>query len=205
MLIGNPPLDTEKNTIGDQIIWETLISKLDDDLIFITFDSTYKKHISFLKNEYKNKVNKELSITENVSFALNKIDVKPSKELIDFENYYKFLFKKAKVNNYRESPLAFAFVNLRNYKLWFLDILDIDLYYEDGTEIQIEPSENPNFNTVLEDIEHTDKSSEMYDTLKKYETEFKNEISALLEKEGYGKIEASNIDYDIVEFIPPND
>lgn len=88
LLIGNPPIDKEKNTIGDQIIWETLISNLEDDLIFITYDHTYKDHISFLKNEYTKRVDKELSITEKVSDALMKIGETPSKELINLENEY---------------------------------------------------------------------------------------------------------------------
>lgn len=94
MLIGNPPIDSVKNTIGDQIIWETLISNLEDDLIFITFDGTYKNHITFLKDEYRRKVCKELIITDKVSVALNEIGVTPSKELIEFEDsrgYINFL------------------------------------------------------------------------------------------------------------------
>ena len=204
MLIGNPPIDDEKNTIGDQIIWETLISNLNDDLIFITYDSTYEDHISFLKAEYRSKVNKDLHITEKVSFALSKIKEKPSTELREFEKFDRHTIKP-KVTFYTESPLVSAFVNLRNYKLWYLDILDIDLYYEDSTEIRIEPSDNPNFSTALEDLESTQKESEMYPSLKKIEDDFKEYISLLLEKEGYGKIEASNIEYEIVEFIEPND
>ena len=200
MLIGNPPIDDEKNTIGDQIIWETLISNLEDDLIFITFDKTYEKHISFLKNEYNKKLGKKLSITEEVSFALSEIGEKPSKELINFEKYDKRL-TKPKVTFYTESPIASAFVNLRNYKQLFLDILDIDLYYEDDTEFRIEPSENPNFSIFLPDLEHTREDSEMYDLLKKTEDGFKKHISSLLENEGYGKVEVNNIEYDIVEFF----
>lgn len=192
MLIGNPPIDDEKNTIGDQIIWETLISNLKDDLIFITSDNTYGDHISFLKNEYKNKVGKELSITDKVSFALSKIKEKPSKELIYFEKYAK-------------NPIVSVSVNLRNYKEWFLDILDIDIYYGDGTESQIQPHEEVQFSTALEDIEFTKKGDEMYESLMKYETEFKNTISSILEREGYGEVDIDAIDYEIVEYIPPED
>ncbi|CAG0999645.1 MAG: hypothetical protein MPEBLZ_03034 [Candidatus Methanoperedens nitroreducens] len=192
MLIGNPPIDDKKNTIGDQIIWETLISNLKDDLIFITYDDTYKNHISFLKNEYKKRVDKELSITDKVSSALTKIKVKPSKELIYFEKYAK-------------TPIVSAFVNLRNFKGWFLDILDIDIYYEDGKELQIQPHEEVQFSTALEDTEFTKKGDEMYDTLKEYETTFKNTISSILNREGYGEVDINAIDYDIVEYIPPED
>lgn len=195
MLIGNPPIDPEKNTIGDQIIWETLISNLEDDLIFITFDNTYENHISFLKNEYKNRVKKELIVTNKVSFALSKIKVKPSHELIYFE----------KSDKYTGSPIVYANVNLRNYKHWFLDILDIDIYCEDDTEYQIQLPEDLQFGTGLEDIKYTEKGSETYDILKEFETGFKNEISSNLEKAGYGKVDINNIEYEIVEFIPPSD
>ena len=40
MLVGNPPDDSKKNTIRDQVIWETLISNLKNDLIFITFSTS---------------------------------------------------------------------------------------------------------------------------------------------------------------------
>ncbi|CAG0980034.1 hypothetical protein METP3_02026 [Methanosarcinales archaeon] len=192
MLIGNPPIDDKKNTIGDQIIWETLISNLKDDLIFITHDKTYENHISFLKNEYKKRVDKELTITDKVSFALSKIEEKPSKSLIYFEKY-------------AENPIVSAYVNLRNFKGWFLDILDIDIYYEDGKEDQIQPHEDIQFNTSLEDIEFTKKGEEMYDTLKKYETAFKNQISSILKNDGYGEVDIDAIDYDIVEYISPED
>lgn len=195
MLIGNPPIDPKKNTIGDQIIWETLISNLEDDLIFITSDNTYENHISFLKNEYKNRVKKELIITNKVSFALSKIEVKPSHELIYFE----------KSDKYTGSPIVYAEVNLRNYKHWFLDILDIDIYCEDGTEYQIQLPEDLQFGTALDDLKYEKKGSETYDILKKIETGFKNEISSNLEKAGYGKVDINDIEYEIVEFIPPSD
>ena len=195
MLIGNPPIDMKKNTIGDQIIWETLISNLEDDLIFITSDNTYEKHISFLKNEYKNIVHKELIVDNKVSFALSKIREKPSHELIYFE----------KSDKYTGSPIVHASVNLRNYKQWFLDILDIDIYCEDGTEYQIQLPEDLQFAPALEDIESTEKGTEMYDILKKCETGFKYEISSNLEKAGYGKVDINDIEYEIVEFIPPSD
>lgn len=198
MLIGNPPIDPEKNTIGDQIIWETLISNLKDDLIFITFDNTYKNHISFLKNEYTKRVGKELSITEKVSFALSKIGETPSIELINYEIYDQHFVKS--------SPIKFVSVNLRNYKLWFLDILDIDVYYEDGTEEQIEDPDNLQFSTELsERAPDINKEPEMYVDFKKCETEFKKEVSLILERTGYGKVDVNDIDYDIVEYIPPDD
>lgn len=204
MLIGNPPIDAEKNTIGDQIIWETLVSNLEDDLIFITFDSTYNTHISFLKTEYKNRVQKELSITDKVSFALSKIKEKPSKELIEFEKYDTHLIKP-KVGTYMGSPIVSVSVNLRNYKLWFLDVLDVDIYYEDGTEVNTELSENPNFTTVIADGTNADKGSEEYEIYENTVMNFKKEMAQLIEKDGFGKVDPNVIDYEVVEYIEPKD
>ena len=204
MLMGNPPIDTEKNTIGDQIIWETLISNLEDNLIFITFDGTYENHISFLKKEYKDKVHKVLSITEKVSFALSKIGEIPSKELINYEKYDQHSIKSI-IETYNKSPIESVSVNLRNFKLWFLDILDIDVYYEDGTEVQTEDPKDLQFSTILERAPDINKEPEMYVEFKEYETEFKKEVSSILERTGYGKVDVNAIEYDIVEYIPPKD
>lgn len=84
-LIGNPPVSKGQDTIGDQVIWETLLSNLDNDLIFITRDNTYKDHRTFLQNEFNQRTKKELSIHENLSFALTKIGATPSKELLEVE------------------------------------------------------------------------------------------------------------------------
>jgi len=198
MLIGNPPKDPEKNTIGDQIIWETLISNLKDDLIFITLDETYKNHISFLKNEYTKRVGKDLSITENVSFALSKIGETPSKELITYEKFDQHFIKS--------NSIEAVSVNLRNYKQWFLDILDIDVYYEDGLEEQIDDPDNLQFSLELSEGEpDINTEPEMYANFKKCETDFKKEVLSLLERIGIGKVDIIDIEYDIVEYIPPTD
>lgn len=98
---------------------------------------------------------------------------------------------RKKEKPYTENLFISAYVHLRNYKLWYLDILDIDLYYEDGTEIQIQLSENPNFSTVLEELEYTRKDSETYPLLKKAKDNFKKYISLLLEKEDDEKVEVN--------------
>lgn len=85
MLLGNPPIDDKKNTIGDQVIWETLISNLENDLIFITLDQTYRDHVTFLNDEFYKRTENKLIIHENVSFALTQIGIRPSNELLEAE------------------------------------------------------------------------------------------------------------------------
>ena len=106
---------------------------------------------------------------------------------------------------YNKSPIESVSVNLRNFKLWFLDILDIDVYYEDGTEVQTEDPKDLQFSTILERAPDINKEPEMYVEFKEYETEFKKEVSSILERTGYGKVDVNAIEYDIVEYIPPKD
>lgn len=84
-LIGNPPR-SNKDTIGDEMNWEIILSNVKDDLVIIARDKTYNDHITFLKKEFKSKTNKELFIDENISFALKKIGEIPSDELNKFED-----------------------------------------------------------------------------------------------------------------------
>jgi hypothetical protein len=85
LLLGNPPISKGQNTIGDQVIWETLLLNLNSDLIFVTLDNTYEDHRTFLQNEFREKTGKKLTIHENVSFALKSIGRTPSKELLEAE------------------------------------------------------------------------------------------------------------------------
>lgn len=54
-LAGNPPISSKKDTIGDEIIWESLLEHVVDDLILISRDSTYKEYSTFLIDEYRNR------------------------------------------------------------------------------------------------------------------------------------------------------
>lgn len=84
-LLGNPPISKEKNTIGDEVTWETILAYIKDDLVIITRDGTYKQRITFLKEEFNLKTKKQLSVYENISEALKIIGAKPSVELNKFE------------------------------------------------------------------------------------------------------------------------
>lgn len=86
LLLGNPPIDKKKGTIGDQIIWETILENIEDDLIIVTEDTTYSEHKLFLENEYSVSTGKNLYITDKISYALAKIGKSSSQALKDFEN-----------------------------------------------------------------------------------------------------------------------
>ncbi|MEZ0295141.1 MAG: PIN domain-containing protein [Candidatus Methylacidiphilales bacterium] len=73
-LLGNPPVSPDKHTIGDELIWETLLKVCEDDLIIVTNDNTYRDNIAFLKHEYFQKTNhKLLAVTASLNEALKKI------------------------------------------------------------------------------------------------------------------------------------
>jgi predicted nucleic acid-binding protein len=84
-LLGNPPGDDRK-TICDELIWETIISNLKEDLIIVSRDTTYKKNSFFLKDEYQKNTGKELIlITNKISDALEKIGLKSSPKTKELE------------------------------------------------------------------------------------------------------------------------
>lgn len=84
-LLGNPPKSTGKDTIGDELIWETLLANLEDDLLFVTRDRTYRNHNAYLVQEYRERTGNALTITDRVSDALALVGRPPSPALIRFE------------------------------------------------------------------------------------------------------------------------
>ncbi|MDD4567876.1 hypothetical protein L21_1939 [Methanoculleus chikugoensis] len=84
-LLGNPPKSTGTDTIGDELIWETLLANLEEDLIFISRDRTYRNHAAYLVREYRERTGSTLTITDRVSDALALVGRPPSPALIGLE------------------------------------------------------------------------------------------------------------------------
>ncbi len=84
-LLGNPPKSMGKDTIGDELIWETLLSNLEEDLIFVTRDRTYRYHTTYLVQEYRERTGSDLTITDRISDALALVGRPPSPALVRFE------------------------------------------------------------------------------------------------------------------------
>ena len=88
-LLGNPPGPKNsgecKHTIGDEVIWETLLEFSKDDLMIISEDSTYNDYNAFLRDEYKEHTGKKLTFSNKISAGLKKLGEKPSKDLGVFE------------------------------------------------------------------------------------------------------------------------
>lgn len=72
-ILGNPPTSPDKHTIGDELIWETLLEQCDKDLIIVSRDKTFLENYGMLRTEYDSKTRKLVSVTKNLSDALKAI------------------------------------------------------------------------------------------------------------------------------------
>jgi hypothetical protein len=59
-LLGNPPSSPDKHTIGDELIWESLLDGCGEDLVIVSRDSTFTAHEAFLRSEYAKRTGKKL-------------------------------------------------------------------------------------------------------------------------------------------------
>ena len=58
-LLGAPP-GTDKIKICDEVIWETLLARMNDDILIVSRDSTYKDNYNILSMEFKENTGKNL-------------------------------------------------------------------------------------------------------------------------------------------------
>jgi hypothetical protein len=72
-ILGNPPTSPDKYTIGDELIWETLLEQCDKDLIIVSRDKTFLENYRLLRAEYHRPTRKLVSVTKNLSDALKAI------------------------------------------------------------------------------------------------------------------------------------
>lgn len=84
-LLGNPPKSPGTDTIGDELIWETLLLNLAEDLIFVTRDRTFYYHTAYLAEEYRERTGSNLTITDRISDVLKLVGRPPSPALVGFE------------------------------------------------------------------------------------------------------------------------
>jgi predicted nucleic acid-binding protein len=84
-LLGNPPSSPDKHTLGDEVIWEALISDHNNDLIIVTRDDTYHNNKAILTEEYNKSGRNLVLVTNSITDALKKVGETPSVELIEEE------------------------------------------------------------------------------------------------------------------------
>lgn len=70
-LLGNPPTSPDKHTIGDELIWETILAQASDDLIVVSRDKTFLNNQELLRREYERGGSRRLLlVTEHLRSAL---------------------------------------------------------------------------------------------------------------------------------------
>jgi predicted nucleic acid-binding protein len=85
-LLGAPP-GTDKIKICDEVIWETLLARIDDDLIIVSRDGTYKDNHYYLSREYERKIDKKLlKVTDRISEGIKLLGETVSQEIVDIED-----------------------------------------------------------------------------------------------------------------------
>ncbi len=79
--LGEPPTSPDKHTIGDELIWETLLAQCKEHLIIVSRDRTFLDNMSLLKAEYEVGGDRRLlAITESLQEALALVG-QPSEEI----------------------------------------------------------------------------------------------------------------------------
>lgn len=73
-LLGMPPTSPDKHTIGDEVIWETLIDQIDDDIVIVSRDITFSEN-ALLLSAYWSHVHKgkRLFVDSSLSDGLRRI------------------------------------------------------------------------------------------------------------------------------------
>ncbi|NEW04650.1 DUF4935 domain-containing protein [Paenibacillus sp. SYP-B3998] len=89
-LLGEPP-GSNSVTIGDEVIWEALLDTVQEDLIIITNDKSFKNNIIVLKDEFNEITGRNLFMVEKLSEAIKMFGGLPSKSLEDYENKVKLM------------------------------------------------------------------------------------------------------------------
>ncbi|VEF46950.1 Uncharacterised protein [Bacillus freudenreichii] len=84
-LLGNPP-GTNSVTIGDEVIWESILECVNEPFILVTNDKTFIRNEAFLSEEFKAKKGYNLiGIVEKISEAIKVIVKKRAMQLEELE------------------------------------------------------------------------------------------------------------------------
>jgi predicted nucleic acid-binding protein len=79
-LLGEPPTSPDKHTVGDELIWETLLAGVEDDLIIVSRDNTFLDNQAVLAAEFVGKKRRKLTlVTKSLSEALKSIGAPSAK------------------------------------------------------------------------------------------------------------------------------
>lgn len=98
-LTGAPPCSDNKNAIGDQINWESILHNLKDDLIIVSRDNTYADNRFLLNEEYSKTTGKTiLAISDTITQAVKLLGKEPNPDALQIEERIKEEEKIDEVN-----------------------------------------------------------------------------------------------------------
>jgi|APLak6261658528_1056013.scaffolds.fasta_scaffold03037_2 hypothetical protein len=92
-VLGRPPTSPDKHTIGDELIWEMLLERVQSDLIIVSRDKTFTENQSLLKSEFDCQGTRSLTlVTDSLSKAFEKMGkpsakVKAAEEIVNQERH----------------------------------------------------------------------------------------------------------------------
>jgi predicted nucleic acid-binding protein len=96
-LCGNPP-GSDNVTIGDEIIWESALQELKEDLIIVSNDDSFIENKEFLKREFDNDHRKLLEIVKDIEQARKIINLPKDENIEEIES----LEKKEEQKSYND-------------------------------------------------------------------------------------------------------
>lgn len=107
-LIGNPPFSKNKGSVGDELIWETILDWGKDDIVIVSDDNTYKDHKLFLTREYKNITgHKMLAVEKALEDAKKHLHLAINQEIAEIEKKEILDYRKS-LANMREQILSIS-------------------------------------------------------------------------------------------------
>lgn len=116
-LLGNPPTSRDKTSIGDEVIWESLISKCECDIVIVSRDKTYTRNNDLLRTEFFNKTGKHLiQITDRITTALSLIGSMPSTRIVEIET--KQLEERTKSIKEQVGEIQNAMIDIERYGIY---------------------------------------------------------------------------------------
>lgn len=92
----------------------------------------------------------------------------------------------------KETNIECVDVILRDFKSWFLDILEINIHFTDGNDL------------TVEDLDLEINVIEFYENINQ-KMNIKKEIITLLDNLGYSNIDPNTIGFDVEEYIGDDD
>jgi hypothetical protein len=105
-VLGNPP-GSSNVTIGDEVIWESILKYADEDIVIVTNDLSFLNNTRFLAEEYQIKRGlRLLDITKKITEAIRIIGGIPSKQLEELEDETEKIKAELNSNNIFQARVA---------------------------------------------------------------------------------------------------